>query len=82
MMKGSLSRQLNLERTYLVNVSTRQSSHPQDEWRRTRASSRNIGELSSYLINGYNPIPQLLLAFFPCTLHTNYEKTEREREQH
>ena len=56
-MKGSLSWQLHLVRTYLANVLTRCSSPPHGEispphavfaMRRTRVSSWNVGKISAY----------------------------------
>ena len=47
MMIGSLSWQLHYVRTYLANVSTRCSSPPHLSQRITRASSRNVGKISS-----------------------------------
>ena len=37
---------LDKVRTYLADVSTRYSSPPRGKWRRTRASSRNVGKIS------------------------------------
>ena len=51
-MKGSLSWQLHLVRTYLANVSTRRSGPPPLHlpWDGTRASSWNVGKISCYQV--------------------------------